>query len=548
MQGVRRQDGNNDGMDGVPKKGQDDWTQVRKEARRKQNPCTRKLVTEAKSARELLMILALLSITPLDIYDTKMKGKFVIKLTNNNLEHFDRENTKKKLAQRNIKVVNSFKEEDDFLVVARRVSKHFKLYAENELKEDIKTKKQIEVKRIGLQEIGMNLNMYIHCKNNDDAEELAGDDLVLCNLMIRRRCFQRRQQIRGRQCHKCGKMGHIMFHCTNNRVCWTCGEEGHAAKECIAVKKCILCNSTKHGALYGGCPAKTEHRKELVKISQEEKKKLPVGMRGEEKKTTTLTPTNNNPTHLTKSQRRRRRKNEKKQKLQSNSSQTPVSKKTEEVKVNKQIKTSKVEQQPVKKNDENFTLEEKLMSVAAAAWGMSRNMPHEVYMQNYNKILVDSGLGALRVNYNPDDKKKNTKNEDKTVRKSRRVTITEPKEDEEPRKEETVEGNRKRKQSSVADIPKRKRIISHSTTSEEEEDSTEMDTDSGSEEVYEPTGTRFRVREPWKKNAIVEFKNKKRHTDCKFEEDDFEVLHAEISRAEILMIATTKPECLDCLE
>ena len=90
------------------------------------------------------------------------------------------------------------------------------------------------------------------------------------------------------------------------------------------------------------------------------------------------------------------------------------------------------------------------MSVAAAAWGMSRNMPHEVYMQNYNKILVDSGLGALRVNYNPDDKKKNTKeetkNEDKTVRKSRRVTITEPKEeDEEPKKRRNSRGKKKAK-------------------------------------------------------------------------------------------------------
>ena len=72
-----------------------------------------------------------------------------------------------------------------------------------------------------------------------------------------------------------------------------------------------------------------------------------------------------------------------------------------------------------------------------------------------------------------------------------------------------MEGKRKRKQSSVADIPKRKRIIAHSTTSEEGDDSSEIDIDSGSEEVFEPTGPRLRVRGPWKKNAIIEFKNKK---------------------------------------
>ena len=93
MQDVRRQDGNNNGMDGIPKKKTERLDSSKE--RRKQNPRTRKLVTEAKSARELLMILALLSITPLDILDTKMKGKFVIKQTNSNLEHFDRESTKK---------------------------------------------------------------------------------------------------------------------------------------------------------------------------------------------------------------------------------------------------------------------------------------------------------------------------------------------------------------------------------------------------------------------------------------------------------------------
>ena len=61
----------------------------------------------------------------------------------------------------------------------------------------------------------------------------------------------------------------------------------------------------------------------------------------------------------------------------------------------------------------------------------------------------------------------------------------------------------------MVDIPKRKPIIAHSTTSEEEEDSSEIHTVSGSEEVFEPTGPRLRVRGPWKKNAIIEFKNKK---------------------------------------
>ena len=55
------------------------------------NPRTRKLVTEINTAKELLTILALLSIVPLDVYDTKVKGKYVIKLTNNNLDFFDSE-------------------------------------------------------------------------------------------------------------------------------------------------------------------------------------------------------------------------------------------------------------------------------------------------------------------------------------------------------------------------------------------------------------------------------------------------------------------------
>ena len=85
MKDERRQESSNSTDNRELGKGMDDWTQVRKAARRPQNPRTRKLVTEAKSARELLTILALLSIVSLDVYDTKMKGKFVTKLTNNNL-------------------------------------------------------------------------------------------------------------------------------------------------------------------------------------------------------------------------------------------------------------------------------------------------------------------------------------------------------------------------------------------------------------------------------------------------------------------------------
>ena len=69
----------------------------------------------------MLTILAMLSIVPLDIYDTKMTDKFVIKLTNNSLDHFDSGSNKRKLVQKSIKVVDSFKEDDDLLVVARRI-------------------------------------------------------------------------------------------------------------------------------------------------------------------------------------------------------------------------------------------------------------------------------------------------------------------------------------------------------------------------------------------------------------------------------------------
>ena len=85
------------------------------------------------------------------VYETKMKGKFVIKLTNNNLDHFDSDSNKKKMASRNIKVVDDFKKEDDSMVVARRISRLFKQYTEKEIMEEIRMKKQIEVQRVGLQ-------------------------------------------------------------------------------------------------------------------------------------------------------------------------------------------------------------------------------------------------------------------------------------------------------------------------------------------------------------------------------------------------------------
>ena len=323
------------------RQGDDDWTQVRKAARRTRNPRTRKLVTEEKNARDLLTVLALLSVVPLDVYETKGKGKFVIKLANNNLDHFDSESNIKKMAQRKIKVVENFSDEDDSLVIARRVSKLFKQYTEKELMEEIKKKKQIEMKRIGLQEVAMGLNLFLHCKNPEDAEELAGDDLVLCNLLIKKGSFQKKKQIRGRQCHKCGKMGHIMFHCTNEKACWTCGEKGHDAKDCKLSRRCILCNSTDHGALYGGCPAKSTHRKELVKISQEEKKKLklPIGMRGEKKTTTTTLTSPSNPVQLTKYQNKRRRRNEKRKNTQTQNpvpAKSVVEKRSEERRVGKE--------------------------------------------------------------------------------------------------------------------------------------------------------------------------------------------------------------------
>ena len=193
--------------------------------------------------------------------------------------------------------------------------------------DEIKEEKQIDVVRIGKQEVGPGLNLFLQCKSPKDVEELMKEDLVLCNLMIKKRNLQKKRKIKGRQCHKCGKLGHIMAHCTSEKICWTRGEVGHNAKDCKMAKKCILCKSTEHGALYGGCPAKAN--RELVKISQDEKKKvkLPIGMRGKETETTTLLPPSN-PAEMTKTQKKIKKRNEKK-KLAKSQLQVQPSKQTE---------------------------------------------------------------------------------------------------------------------------------------------------------------------------------------------------------------------------
>ena len=102
---ARREDrsgtqGMTDGVLETVRNGEGDWTKVRKQARRTRNPRSRKLVTEVNSARELLSILARLSIVPLDFYDTKSKGKYVLKLTRNNWNYFDNESTRRKMAKK----------------------------------------------------------------------------------------------------------------------------------------------------------------------------------------------------------------------------------------------------------------------------------------------------------------------------------------------------------------------------------------------------------------------------------------------------------------
>ena len=81
------------------------------------------------------------------------------------------------------------------------------------------------------------------------------------------------------------------------------------------------------------------------------------------------------------------------------------------------------------------------MSVAAAAWGMSRNMPHEVYIANYIKQLVDTGLGGLQVIYKSEEEKQTTDNKQEVKKKEEKkkktpslttiVTISEQKEEDE---------------------------------------------------------------------------------------------------------------------
>ena len=120
--------------------------------------------------------------------------------------------------------------------MARRISKIFKYYTEKELLDEIKKEKQIDVVRIGKQEVGPGLNLFIQCKSPEDAEELMKEDLVLCNLMVKKSNLQKKRQIKGRQCHKCDKLDHIMAHYTDEIICWTCGEAGHDAKDCKTAK------------------------------------------------------------------------------------------------------------------------------------------------------------------------------------------------------------------------------------------------------------------------------------------------------------------------
>ena len=91
------------------------------------------MVTEVNTPRELLTILALLSIVPLDIFDTRRKEQFAIKLANINLEVFDSETNRRKLVQKNIEVVQNFNEEEGSMIIARIVLKLCRLYTEREL-------------------------------------------------------------------------------------------------------------------------------------------------------------------------------------------------------------------------------------------------------------------------------------------------------------------------------------------------------------------------------------------------------------------------------
>ena len=93
-----------------------------------------------------------------------------------------------------------------------------------------------------------------------------------------------------------------------------------------------------------------------------------------------------------------------------------------------------------------------------------------------------------------------------------------------------------------------KRVIAQPSSSSEE-DTSEIDTESVLEKVFETTGERFRINGPGRKKAIVEFSEKMSNADCDFTKHVFKVLHAEnISRAKKVTYATTKSQSLNFLE
>ena len=55
-------------------------------------------------------------------------------------------------------------------------------------------------------------------------------------------------------------------------------------------------------------------------------------------------------------------------------------------------------------------------------------LSQEVYVQNYNKILDDTGLGGLKINFKPAQKKKEKgKMQEEKKKEDRKVTKTPPK-------------------------------------------------------------------------------------------------------------------------
>ena len=71
--------------------------------------------------------------------------------------------------------------------------------------------------------------------------------------------------------------------------------------------------------------------------------------------------------------------------------------------------------QPAKIVPTTFTLEQRLMSAAVPAWGMSPNMPQEVYVRNYNKILEDSWIGWIEVQLKTYSKRKERRKRKTTI-------------------------------------------------------------------------------------------------------------------------------------